>query len=173
VLRGFDPPASPYGSGHRGIDIAAPAGTVVVAPAPGVVSFAGNVAGQLYLSIDHGAGLVSTSSYLSAILVAADDPVIAGQAVAVSGAGHPGLLPDHLHFGVRLAGAYVDPLDYLEAAGVVDLIRLAPIATGSGDGRPQGPGPRSGIGPGPSPAAAGRPPGWAPPSVLRGRPVPA
>ena len=47
IVRPFDPPASPYGAGHRGIDVAVPVGTIVVAPAPGVVSFAGRVAGTL------------------------------------------------------------------------------------------------------------------------------
>src|SRR5205823_11604616 len=54
VIRAFDPPASPYGSGHRGIDIAAPSGTVVVAPTAGTVAFAGAVGGYLFLTIDHG-----------------------------------------------------------------------------------------------------------------------
>ena len=33
VIQTFDPPDTPYGSGHRGIDIAASVGTTVVAPA--------------------------------------------------------------------------------------------------------------------------------------------
>ena len=50
-----------------------------------------------------------------------------GQPIGRSGSGHPGDLQANLHFGVRLDGAYVDPLDYLAPASVVDLIRLAPI----------------------------------------------
>jgi hypothetical protein len=36
-----------------------------------------------------------------------------------------------VHLGVRLAGEYVDPMTYLGAASIVDLIRLAPIAPSS------------------------------------------
>jgi murein DD-endopeptidase MepM/ murein hydrolase activator NlpD len=127
IIRGFDPPDSPYGSGHRGIDIAAPAGTIVRAPASGVVSFAGSVGGHLFVTIDHGAGLLSTVSFLSERLVRKGDTVIQGQLIGRSGSGHPGDLQANLHFGVRLDGTYVDPLDYLTPASVVDLIRLAPI----------------------------------------------
>jgi murein DD-endopeptidase MepM/ murein hydrolase activator NlpD len=128
VVRGFDPPDSPYGSGHRGIDIAAPIGAVVRAPAAGVVSFAGNVGGRLFVTIDHGGGLLSTCSFLSSILVHEDDLVAQGQIVALSGTGHIGDTTPNVHLGVRLNGRYVDPLDYLTPASVVDLIRLAPVA---------------------------------------------
>ena len=127
VIRGFDTPSTLYGSGHRGIDIAAPVGTTVRAPAPGVVSFAGNVGGHLFVTINHGGGLLSTCSFLSALLVRKGDTVSAGQAIALSGTGHPGDTTPNLHVGVRLSGQYVDPLDYLGAASVVDLIRLAPL----------------------------------------------
>lgn len=127
VVRGFDPPGSPYGSGHRGIDVGAPVGTLVLAPAPGVVSFAGSVGGRLYVTIDHGGTLLSTSSFLSQALVRKGDLVAQGQAIGLSGTGHPGDVSPNLHFGVRLDGQYVNPMDYLRPASVVDLIRLAPI----------------------------------------------
>jgi murein DD-endopeptidase MepM/ murein hydrolase activator NlpD len=56
VIRPFEEPSSPYGSGHRGIDIAAAFGTDMVAAQDGVVSFAGWVAGALFISIDHADG---------------------------------------------------------------------------------------------------------------------
>jgi hypothetical protein len=182
IVRPFDPPASPYGAGHRGIDIAVPAGTVVLAPAPGVVSFAGRVAGELFVSIDHGAGLVSTSSYLSAASVAKDDPVVAGQPIGLSGAGHPGSMIPHLHFGVRLGGVYVDPLRYLGPISLVGILWLAPI----GGPDPASPGRRPAVAPGGRTAAVGwrgagepnldgEPAGTLasadPPSPVRGRPV--
>lgn len=127
VIRGFDPPASPFGSGHRGIDIAAPAGSVAVAPAAGRVSFAGPVGGRLFLTIDHGGGLESTFSWVSALLVRRGDPVAQGQPVVRTGGGHTGDLVANLHLGVKLDDAYVDPLDYLVDIDVSALIRLAPL----------------------------------------------
>lgn len=128
VIRGFDPPDSPYGSGHRGIDIAVPSGTPVVAAASGTVTFAGKVGGQLFVTVNHGAGLVSTYSWVSALRVKKNDVVMQGQTIALSGEGHPGVTPAHLHFGVKLNGAYVDPMDYLAPGSVVELIRLATLA---------------------------------------------
>jgi murein DD-endopeptidase MepM/ murein hydrolase activator NlpD len=132
VVRAFDPPGTPYGSGHRGIDIAAPVGTVVRAPATGVVTFAGSVGGRLFVTIDHGGGLLSTCSFLSGLIVRKGDVVVQGQPIALSGSGHVGDISPDVHLGVRLAGQYVDPMDYLTAMSIVDLIRLAPIVPSSG-----------------------------------------
>jgi murein DD-endopeptidase MepM/ murein hydrolase activator NlpD len=128
VIRGFDPPESPYGSGHRGIDVAVPVGTAVRAPEAAVVAFAGKVGGHLFVTLDHGGELTSTYSWLSSTQVRKGDTVARGQAFATSGPGHPGSVVPHLHLGVRLGGAYVDPFLYLEPAGVHDLIRLAPLS---------------------------------------------
>ena len=127
VIRGFDLPDDPYGSGHRGIDIAAAVGTTIVAPADGTVSFAGPVGGHLFLTIDHGGGLASTYSWLTANLVKKGDVVVRGQPVALTGWGHPGATTPHLHFGVKLNGAYVDPMRYLGPVSLAAFVRLAPI----------------------------------------------
>jgi len=126
IVRGFDPPTSPFGSGHRGIDIAATPSTVLVAPEAGQVTFAGPVGGELFVTIDHGDGVRSTMSWLSAILVRRNDLVERGQSVAVSGHGHTALDTPHVHFGVRLGETYVDPLDYLGLLEVSSFVRLAP-----------------------------------------------
>lgn len=126
VIRGFDPPEDPYGSGHRGIDIAVALGTPVRATEAGVVSFAGKVGGELYVTIDHGGGLRSTYSWLGAIQVRVGDVVARGAIIAASGRGHPSSTVPHLHFGVRSDGVYVDPLGFLGPAPVADLIHLAP-----------------------------------------------
>ena len=127
VIQTFDPPDTPYGSGHRGIDIAASVGTTVVAPADGTVTFAGPVGGYLFLTIDHGGGLSSTYSWLSEKLVRKGDRVLQGQPVASTGRGHPGAPIPHLHLGVKLDGAYVDPLSYLGPISLATFVRLAPF----------------------------------------------
>ena len=127
IIRGYDPPDDPFGAGHRGIDIAADLSTVIVAPDPGVVTFAGKVGGRLFLTIDHGGGVTSTCSWLNAVMVRRGDHVARGQPVALTGWGHPDPPVPHLHFGVRLNGTYVDPLSYLGWPSVANLIRLAPL----------------------------------------------
>ena len=127
VIRGFDPPDTPFGAGHRGIDIAAPTGTTVVAPEAGVVSFAGRVGGELFVTLDHGGGLTSTYSWLSAALVRQGDVVPRGSAIALTGRGHPGSTVPHLHLGVRLDGQYLDPMAFLAPPSVTGFIRLAPL----------------------------------------------
>lgn len=127
VIRPFDLPEGPYGAGHRGIDIAAPSGTVVRASNDGVVAFAGLVAGARYVSVDHADGVRTTYSWLSTVSVQAGDPVRRGDPVGTSGVGHPGVDPAHLHFGALFAGTYLDPMLLLEQGSVVGLIRLAPI----------------------------------------------
>jgi murein DD-endopeptidase MepM/ murein hydrolase activator NlpD len=127
VIRGFDLPDDPYGPGHRGIDIAASVGTAIVAPADGTVAFAGPVGGLLFLTIDHGGGVSSTYSWLTANLVRKGDVVVRGQPVAVTGWGHPGAGIPHLHFGVKLDGSYVDPMAYLGPVSLAAFVRLAPL----------------------------------------------
>lgn len=127
VIRGFDPPQTPFGAGHRGIDIAVAAGTPVLAPEAASVSFAGRVGGELYVTLDHGGGLSSTYSWVSAALVRRGDVVAGGSPIALSGRGHPGSSLPHLHLGVRLDGAYLDPLAFLGPIDVSGFIRLVPL----------------------------------------------
>jgi murein DD-endopeptidase MepM/ murein hydrolase activator NlpD len=127
VIRGFDPPDTPFGSGHRGIDIAVALGSPVRAPAAGTVTFAGPVGGRLFLTIDHGGGVESTYSWLDGITARRGDAIERGQVIGRSGAGHTGSLVPHLHLGVRLLDVYVDPLDYLGPIEVWRFIRLAPV----------------------------------------------
>ena len=73
---------------HFGIDIAAPEGTPVKAPAGGVVSMAHE---EMFFSggtliIDHGYGLSSSFLHLHKILVKVGDQVVQGEAIATVGA---------------------------------------------------------------------------------------
>ena len=54
LVKTYDAPLdNPYAAGHRADNIAAPIGTPVRASADGLVSFAGNVAGNLSVTVDH------------------------------------------------------------------------------------------------------------------------
>jgi murein DD-endopeptidase MepM/ murein hydrolase activator NlpD len=127
IINGYRAPGSPYGQGHRGIDIAAPVGADVKASAPGVVAFAGSVAGALWVSIDHPDGVRTSYGYLSSIGVAEGDLVARGQVIAASGLGHPGAPIPHLHFGARFGGAYIDPMLLLVPLDFSPLIHLGPL----------------------------------------------
>ncbi len=119
IVRGFVAPLSEYGAGHRGIDIAAPEGAMVTAPDDGVVFFAGVVVDRPVLSIQHAGGLVSSYEPVTSTL-AAGDVVQRGQPIGTLIAGHCN--QPCLHFGVRLHGDYVSPLDYL--GGIVRPVLL-------------------------------------------------
>jgi murein DD-endopeptidase MepM/ murein hydrolase activator NlpD len=127
VIGAFEPPETPFGAGHRGIDVAVPIGTVVAAPEGGVVAFAGPVGGHLFVTLDHGGGLTSTYSWLSVVLVRQGDVVAGGSPIARTGPGHPGSAVPHLHMGVRLDGTYLDPLAFLSPVTLSGFIRLAPL----------------------------------------------
>jgi len=109
IVRHFEPPPTPYEAGHRGIDLQTPLGTTVVAAAAGVVAFAGQVGGELFVSIDHPEGVRSTYSFLSAVLVGRSQTLAQGEPVGRSGAGHAGSERPELHFGVRQGDDYLDP----------------------------------------------------------------
>lgn len=54
VVRGFEPPPSPYVSGHRGVDLLGVPGQVVLAALPGRVGFAGSIGGKPVVTVLHG-----------------------------------------------------------------------------------------------------------------------
>uniref|UniRef100_UPI003D9B0B17 M23 family metallopeptidase n=1 Tax=Xanthomonas boreopolis TaxID=86183 RepID=UPI003D9B0B17 len=98
------------GSGHSGMDIAAPAGTPVKAPAAGVVTFA---APDLYLTggtllLDHGFGVSSNFLHLSRIDVKVGDRVEQGQVIGAVGATGRATGP-HLHWGMNWFDVRIDP----------------------------------------------------------------
>lgn len=120
VLRGFDPPSTPWGAGHRGADLAAQVGDPILAAAAGRVSYTGQVAGRGVVVVDHGS---TRSSYepVSAV-VRVGDRVSAGQSIGRLTAGnHCGGTPC-LHWGLRRGATYLDPLG------------LGPSTTPRGDG---------------------------------------
>lgn len=115
IIDGFRPPAEPWGAGNRGVDYATTPGTAVAASAAGDVVFAGQVGGDLHVTVAHPDGLRTTYSGLVSLAVVEGQSVGAGDQVGVSGA--------RFHFGVRdAAGTYLDPT----ALFVTTVARLVP-----------------------------------------------
>jgi murein DD-endopeptidase MepM/ murein hydrolase activator NlpD len=99
------------GAPHNGVDVAAPVGAPVRAPADGVVILAANapftLEGKL-LMLDHGMGLNSAFLHLSRIDVAEGAVVRQGQTIGAVGATGRATGP-HLHWGLRWADERLDP----------------------------------------------------------------
>lgn len=97
-------------SPHYGLDIAAPTGAVVLAPAPGVVRLAHS---NMYYSggtliVDHGYGVSSTFIHLSEITVSEGEEVLAGDPIAKVGATGRATGP-HLDWRINWFDVRVDP----------------------------------------------------------------
>lgn len=99
------------GAPHSGVDIARPTGTLVAAPADGVVILAAGspftLEGNL-LMIDHGMGLNSAFLHLSRIDVLEGDHVVRGQPIGAIGMTGRATGP-HLHWGMMWQGVRIDP----------------------------------------------------------------
>ncbi|HEX4870197.1 MAG TPA: peptidoglycan DD-metalloendopeptidase family protein [Moraxellaceae bacterium] len=113
---------------HLGMDIAAPEGQAVVAPADGVVVQTGDYFfnGRTVM-IDHGQGLVSMLCHLSEISVAAGTRVAAGDRIGRVGRTGRATGP-HLHWTVSLNDARIDPLLVLPDAALPPVPGAGPDA---------------------------------------------
>ena len=99
---------------HNGEDIGAPLGTAVVATNDGVVRLTvDHIFSGKGLFLDHGLGFYSMYFHLSEVLVKDGDHVKAGQIVGKVGATGRATGP-HLHWGVKLNGARVNPYALLD-----------------------------------------------------------
>lgn len=106
-------PTEGASSNHKAVDIGASTGTDIVAAADGQVTIstysasAGN-----YIMLNHGGGVTTVYMHCSKLLVSAGQSVKKGQVIAkVGSTGYS--TGSHLHFGVRVNGTYVDPLQYV------------------------------------------------------------
>ena len=97
---------------HRGIDLAAAAGTPVYAANDGIVRLAEYLplSGHAVL-IDHGMGIVTSYLHQSAIFVRAGQRVRRGQVIGRVGSTGLSTGP-HLHWGLRVNGVHVDPMPW-------------------------------------------------------------
>jgi hypothetical protein len=125
VLRPFIAPLTAYSAGHRGIDLATQSSTTVYAPADGVIHFSGKVVDRPVLSIEHAGSLLSSFEPVSSTLHVGES-VHRGDPVGVVAAGSGHCASSCLHFGVRLHGQYLSPLNFL---GGIPLPVLLPTRT--------------------------------------------
>lgn len=107
---------------HRGVDLAAPSGTRIVAPAPGRVASVGRRLGYgLVIELVHSGGVVTRYAHCRSAFVQRGDTVAIGQAIGTVGASGLATAP-HLHFEVWLRGTAVDPIRFIAST------HLAPSA---------------------------------------------
>jgi murein DD-endopeptidase MepM/ murein hydrolase activator NlpD len=135
VVHGFDPPATPYGPGHLGVDLATSSGAVARAAASGVVRFVGTVAGRPLVVLQHPDGISTEYEPVRAPPgVVAGAAVIRGAPLGVVVGIHHGCRPGGcLHWGARRGERYLDPLSLLVPLGPVALLPwrdVTPLATG-------------------------------------------
>ena len=99
---------------HNGVDMAAPGGSPILAAYDGTVAAAGysSTMGN-YIYLNHGSGLVTIYMHASALYVKAGQNVSKGDKIAAVGTTGTST-GNHLHFGVRLNGSYVDPMGYFK-----------------------------------------------------------
>ncbi len=118
LTSGFGYRSSPFGGSrefHRGIDISAPSGSPIVAPADGmVVSTDWHSGYGLIMVINHGYGVVSRYAHLSQAYVEPGQRVRRGERVAAVGMTGRTTGP-HLHYEIILNGIPVNPMRFLAA----------------------------------------------------------
>lgn len=126
VVEGFDPPATRWGAGHRGVDLLGHPGQPVHASIGGTITFTASIAGRGVVVVDHG-GVRTTYEPVRAS-VAVGDVVGRGSAL-----GRLQRAPSHcfprscLHWGLLRGDAYLNPLTLVGAGPV----RLLPLSGGA------------------------------------------
>ncbi|MDF2709218.1 MAG: peptidoglycan DD-metalloendopeptidase family protein [Nonomuraea muscovyensis] len=109
ILHRYAPPPERWLAGHRGVDLAAPPGTPVLAAGPGVVRHAGPLAGRGVVSIEHLGGLRTT--YLPVTTsVQPGQHVSQGDHLGVVAASPSHCTESCLHWGLVREPFYLDPL---------------------------------------------------------------
>ena len=105
---------------HEGIDVTAPMGAPIIAPASGVVTKVARETGYgNVLEIDHGNGIVTRYAHCSRIDVRQGQRVTRGQRIAAVGKTGLSTGP-HLHYEIHVNGKVVDPLTYVLPDAIPD-----------------------------------------------------
>jgi murein DD-endopeptidase MepM/ murein hydrolase activator NlpD len=151
VVQGFDPPATKWGAGHRGVDLLGHVGQSVHASLGGTVTFASRLAGRGVVVVDHG-GVRTTYEPVGASASVGDQVARGGVLGTLQRASSHCFPRACLHWGLLRGDTYLNPLTLVGAGPV----RLLPLSGGPADlgGAPigvQGP-----VGP----AARGSAGGW-------------
>jgi murein DD-endopeptidase MepM/ murein hydrolase activator NlpD len=127
VVRAFDPPSSPWGSGHRGVDLAGFVGEVVHTALAGRVVFAARLAGRGVVVVDHGNTRTTYEPVRPAVGVGT--AVARGQPIGTLELAGSHCFPlACLHWGWKRAQTYLDPL-LLVGGGPIVLLPLWDPAT--------------------------------------------
>lgn len=109
-------PFNGEGAFHRGVDISSDYGNRVLAPADGVVVFAGSESGYgRLIEIQHANGIVTRYGHLSAFTVGAGQRVTRGQVIGYVGTSGRSTGP-HLHYEVWVHSSPVNPYKFLRMA---------------------------------------------------------
>jgi murein DD-endopeptidase MepM/ murein hydrolase activator NlpD len=124
LMRGFGYQIDPFTGQvkmHEGLDIAAPTGTPIVAPADGTVRYAGNKKDYgLLVEIDHGYGYITRYGHCQRIRVNSGMRVKRGDVIAYVGNTGRSTGP-HLHYEVCVSHTAVNPMNYvLSVSSIVD-----------------------------------------------------
>jgi murein DD-endopeptidase MepM/ murein hydrolase activator NlpD len=119
---GFGTRVDPFtnaNSFHEGVDLCAPRGTPIIAPADGVVRFAATRAGYgLMVAIEHGSGITTWFAHMGSIKVSNGQSVKRGQTIGTVGTSGRVTAP-HVHYEVRAGGKALDPVQYMLPANVI------------------------------------------------------
>ncbi|MEV4318465.1 M23 family metallopeptidase [Actinocrispum sp. NPDC049592] len=113
VVRPFLAPATPYGPGHRGVDLGGREGEVVVAAAAGAVVFAGPVGGIGVVSIEHEGGLRTTYEPVTPAVHKGQKVERGSPIGTLTSGGHEPCTSACLHWGAKRGDTYLNPLRLL------------------------------------------------------------
>jgi murein DD-endopeptidase MepM/ murein hydrolase activator NlpD len=113
ITQNFSKDTTHDGVAHPGLDIAAPAGTVIKAPANGiVVAVLQDIDYGTMVVLKHDNGIITRYGHCAKAMVSINDKIVQGQTIALVGnTGHSSA--PHLHYELIKDGKNEDPLQYL------------------------------------------------------------